>query len=147
MSGLTLLHECAVIERDTGFAIGIYRLRRLYIKLGITYTKPQRVFLLSRERKIELQKEREVFAVKLGKLIATGADIVYIDETTFNNTLREGRTWQISKTPVELEVNNKRLKGVTLYGAIGYCLNETVYMTGRSTNKEEFGSFLLKVVD
>ena len=44
-------------------------------------------------------------------------------------------------------MNNKRLKGVTLYGAIGYFLNETVYMTGRSTKKEKFGSFLLKLVD
>lgn len=34
------------------------------------------------------------------------------------------------------------MKGVTLYGAIGNCLDRAIFMTGVSTNKEEFKEFV-----
>lgn len=45
-----------------------------------------------------------------------------------------------------MDINSKRLKGVTLYGAIGTCIDKAVFMTGRSTNTEEFVQFLKKIV-
>ena len=35
--------------------------------------------------------------------------------------------------------------GTTVYGAIGDCLESPVFILGESTNKAEFGAFLLKV--
>ena len=35
--------------------------------------------------------------------------------------------------------------GTTVYGAIGDCLESPVFVLGTSTNKAEFGAFLLKV--
>ena len=34
-----------------------------------------------------------------------------------------------------------------MYGAIGHCLKNHVFMTGTSTNKEDFQKFMQKVFD
>ena len=36
---------------------------------------------------------------------------------------------------------------MTVYGAIGHCLLKPIFMTGDSTNKEEFMIFMQKVYD
>ena len=48
--------------------------------------------------------------------------------------------------PVTIELSNKRYSGVTLYGAIGNCLYQPVYMTGVSTNSNEFKLFIEKII-
>ena len=86
-----------------------------------------------------------MYAKKLKEKIASNRTIVYIDETTFNSTLRQSRVWQYYKKPVPFAVG-KRIGSITLYGAIGHCLKEPVFMLGKSTNKEEFQTFIEKVV-
>ena len=76
------------MSQSTNTYIDVYRLRRLYRKIGIRYLKPQRVFLLSNERKEELHEERIDYALRLAALIRDKANIIYVDETTFNSTLR-----------------------------------------------------------
>ena len=85
--------------------------------------------------------------MQLASLIDDGADIVYVDETTFNTHLRATRTYLYPEHPVNIEVSNRRLHGVTLYGAIGPCLSQPVFMTAESTNKFAFLQFMLLVVD
>ena len=76
------------MSQSTNTYIDIHRLRRLYKKIGIRYLKPQRVFLLTDERKEELKEERIDYALRLAALIRDKANIIYVDETTFNSTLR-----------------------------------------------------------
>ena len=51
MQALTLRERCAKLSQATNTYIDIHRLKRLYNKIGIRYLKPQKVFLLSDERK------------------------------------------------------------------------------------------------
>lgn len=48
--------------------------------------------------------------------------------------------------PVNIEVSNRRLQGVTLFGAIGTCLSKPVFMTGSSTNSVEFRQFIVELI-
>lgn len=73
-------------------------------------------------RKIAILEERAVFAVKLARLITQGRDIIYMDETTFNNYMRPRKTYMYPECPVTSEISLTRIGGVTLYGAIGNCL-------------------------
>ena len=94
-----------------------------------------------------LIEERARYAVQLASLIEEGSDIIYVDETTFNTHLRAKRTYMYPECPVNIEISNRRLSGVTLFGAIGSCLQKPVFMTGRSTNSLEFREFLLKIIE
>ena len=44
---------------------------------------------------------------------------------------------------VVIPLNTSKLQSVTLFGAIGTCLVEPVYMTARATNIEEFKRFVV----
>lgn len=79
-------------------------------------------------------------------MIEGGADIIYVDETTFNTHLRSARTYLYPQHPVNIEVSNNRLHGVTLFGAIGSSLSKPVFMTAVSTNKDAFFEFMKLVV-
>lgn len=79
-------------------------------------------------------------------MLNSNESIIYIDETTFNYHLRQSRVWSYRDLSVKLHLAQKRFSGVTLYGAIGHCLNESVFMTGKSTNIEEFKIFIQKVI-
>lgn len=39
-------------------------------------------------------------------------------------------------------INDKNHRNVTVYGAIGNCLNEPLFKLGKSTNEEDYGKFL-----
>ena len=42
---------------------------------------------------------------------------------------------------VEVELNTKRLSGVTVFGAVGKCLKQPVFMIAKATNSEEVQRF------
>lgn len=78
----------------------------------------------------------------LGNLVASHKPLIYMDESTFLSQDRKARSWlRMYEKPTELAFDNERFV-VTVYGAIGSCLTEPVYMTAKSTNKVDFVKFL-----
>ena len=69
---------------------------------------------------------------------------MYIDETTVNTFMRPSRVWSYADRPVDHVLPSKRL-GLTIYGAIGHCLRGPVFMTGGTTNKQEFITFVKRL--
>ena len=82
----------------------------------------------------------------LASLVVEGAPIIYIDETSVNIWMRKSKCWQPMDSPVQVPLNSKRHKGITIYGAIGHCLTKPAMMLGESTNSTDFLKFLELVV-
>ena len=81
--------------------------------------------------------------MELANHIVTNDDIIYLDETTFNGYMRQERAWQYRDIPVVLPLPVKRLKGVTLYGAIGQCVQAGfAFMTAEKTVIQSFLDFI-----
>ena len=109
-------------------------LSKLYKRIGIAYRIPQQVYLLSRQKQIQVDQQRSDFAMYLArKIYVEKKEIVYLDETTFNFHLRNRRVWSYDDERVEKPISNTRFSGVTLFGAIGGSLKHPVYMTAEST--------------
>ena len=49
------------------------------------------------------------------------ADIIHMDETSFNVWQKPGRTWMGSER-VTAQKNSKGLQNLTVFGAVGACL-------------------------
>jgi hypothetical protein len=47
--------------------------------------------------------------------------------------------------PIKLIINERRVGGITVYGAISPFLKHFVYMLGTSTNQIEVCNFLVKI--
>ena len=56
------------------------------------------------------------------------------------------KSWSLKSNPVLHPRVDKR-QALTVYGAIGSCLIEPVYMIGKSTNKEKYQKFIAKLAD
>ena len=69
-------------------------------------------------------------------------NVVYGDESSFNLWMRPTKTWGRDDGKTKIEINIKRGKSITLYGAIGEMMTKPVFMQGRSTNTDEFCNFL-----
>ena len=69
-------------------------------------------------------------------------NVVYGDESSFNLWMRPTKTWGRDDGKTKIEINIKRGKSITLYGAIGEMMTKPVFMQGRSTNTDEFCKFL-----
>ena len=76
-----------------------------------------------------------------------GSSVIYADESTVNNHIRTSKCWAYSNKPVKQILDPKRYGGVTIYEAIGMCLEKPVFTLGESTNKAEFRTFLEAVVE
>ena len=68
-----------------------------------------------------------------------------MDETATNMWIRKRYTWSTKERPIKMSLNQDRGKGITVYGAIGECLQHGVFMLGRSTNRREFAEFLRQI--
>ena len=47
--------------------------------------------------------------------------------------------------PIKLIINERRVGGITVYGAISPFLKHFVYMLGTSTNQIELRNFIVKI--
>ena len=63
--------------------------------------------------------------------------IIYMDETTFNSFTIKKKSWS-TREHINLHHIDNKWFTVTVYGAIGSCLTEPVYMFGPSTNMEKY---------
>ena len=60
--------------------------------------------------------------------------MIYFDEAAFNVWMRNRRTWTSRERPVKMVINQTRLKGLTVFGAISSQMSKPVFMIGKSTN-------------
>lgn len=80
---------------------------------------------------------RVEFAKMMGNLIQRATPIIYMDETTFNSFTIKKKSWS-TREHINLHHIDNKWFTVTVYGAIGSCLTEPVYMFGQSTNMEKY---------
>ena len=82
-------------------------------------------------------EQRKDFAQLLGNIVAKQKPLIYMDESAFTTWMMQKSSWSLPDKPNYHVRNNKR-HAVTVFGAIGNCLSEPVYMLGKSTNQKEF---------
>ena len=68
--------------------------------------------------------------------------LIYMDETTFHSWMLRAKSWSKRSQPV-LHARVDRRHALTVYGGVGFCLTEPVFRVGASTNKQEYGNFLI----
>lgn len=94
--------------------------------------------------RVEVQAIHQ-FTIRLAALIKQGVPVLYFDEASFNVWMRNRRTWTSRDRPVKMVINERRIPGLTVFGAISSSLSKPVFMVGRSTNKEEVLQFFKKI--
>lgn len=114
---------------------------RVYHRLDIRYLSVGIKYLLSAARETALETQRAAYARQLAELIASGHPVVYLDETSVHLQMTQRKTWQLEGTQLSATIHAQQQR-LTLYGAIGACIDEQVLMIGQSTNAEEFCDFL-----
>ena len=71
--------------------------------------------------------------------------LIWMDETTYSSVQMKAKSWARKQDPVLHAKNNRQMR-VTVFGAIGTCLqNGRVMRLARSTNKQDFMAFLVEV--
>lgn len=137
----SLQRRCMFLKENYGCAVSPMHLLRAFKKLGLSYSRPQTVYLSYLKKRDQVQHERQQFARRLKELIDNNEPIIYLDESSFNTWHRASKVWQFGDSPVEIAVNPKRA-AITVYGAIGNALTAPVFMTGSSTNQKDYFKFL-----
>ena len=61
--------------------------------------------------------------------------------------MRSRRTWTSYEEPVKIVLNEKRNTGITVYGAIGAAMERPLFKQFKTTNKEDFLSFISGIRD
>ena len=131
-SGLTLQTRVARIRQDYGVQVTPQGLYHFYRKHKVRFYASSTAYHAAFHKKFVDQRKQ--FAVQLAQLIHQKAAIVYFDESSFNSWMRQTHTWGTMAEPIKLVINERRVGGITVYGAISPFLKHFVYMLGGSTN-------------
>ena len=113
------------------------QLAKLYRHHLIKYRAAKQVYRYSITNAARLERQRKEFAEVLGNLITRRSPLIYMDETTFTSWSIKKKSWSTRLDINQHPIDDKRFT-VTVYGAIGSCLSEPVYMLGSSTNQVEY---------
>ena len=91
--------------------------------------------------------ERIAFARKIHGLQRTcGDQLIYMDQTTFQIWPKPIRTWQLASAPITAPENYNFLSAVTLFGAIGNCIQGgKLYMLANATDIPSTKKFLVQL--
>ena len=76
--------RCALFRARFGKLLGECTLRKFYHANKVKWGKPERVYNTALARQAELDQQRKIFAKQLTVLQASGARIIYVDESTFS---------------------------------------------------------------
>ena len=76
--------RCALFRARFGKLLGECTLRKFYRAKNIKRGKPERVYNIALARQAELDQRRKLFAQRLSEMQASGARIIYVDESTFS---------------------------------------------------------------
>ena len=107
--------------------ISVTTLRRFYQHHSVRFRTARQAYKIAMNKREELDVERKEFALLLANILAKELPLIYVDETTFNNQTVPRKAWTIGKVPVLHGILTTR-RSATVYGAIGTCLKEPVYL-------------------
>ena len=93
----------------------------MYKKRGVKYLMARFEERMTLTKQQLLIQERIDFAKKLKSLEEAKADVIHMDETSFNVWQKPGRTWMGSER-VTAQKNSTGLQNLTVFGAVGACL-------------------------
>ena len=98
------------------------------------------------DQSLRVMGERAAFSRLIGNLmIAKPHQLIWMDETTYSSVQMKAKSWSRKQDPVLHAKNNRQMR-VTVFGAIGTCLqNGRVMRLAKSTNKQDFMSFLVDI--
>lgn len=136
--------RCIKIKQKFGVECSPTTLRRCYAKNKVGYRNTVEVKRRAKEAKEEFDQKRVVFAQFLQSLVREGKEVIYMDESQFHSWMSTKKAWSLSHSPVEVILNNRQ-HGVSVFGAIGYCLKESVFLVAERNNKENFIEFMKMV--
>ena len=143
-SPFSMKERVQIIERVWDYTTNVSFLSRFYKAHKIKYLRAKEVYMRALRMKDSLDRERSLFAVVLGNIIAADQVIVYTDETTFTSRICKKKTWQRSGQPSLVPFGDAWMTQ-TVYGAISPHLRQPIWYFARSTNADDFCTFLTKV--
>ena len=117
-------------------------LRRLYVCSNISYRNT--AYMMHRGFHVP-EAERQEYAQMLKALIDSEKPVIYVDESSFNMWKRSSKTWAPRGSTIFIPIANSRNSSITVYGAIGTCLKQAVFMQHRSTCTEDFVNLLKEI--
>jgi len=132
------------VHKVTNYKPSHFLLWEFYRANGIAWKTGKAIYRKEKSLEKTLQKERFVFARILAKLIEEKVPLIYMDETTFNTWQMKTKSWS-SKSDIVYHHRPSTRLGITVFGAIGNCLKKPMFMTARSTNKEDYMRFMNQV--
>ena len=77
------------------------------------------------------EAERQEYAQMLKALIDSEKPVIYVDESSFNMWKRSNKTWAPPGSTIYIPIANSRNSSITVYGTIGTCLKQAVFMQHR----------------
>lgn len=117
-------------------------LAEYYRRLGVTYRKPQIIYRYKERNQATIVSKQKEFATRLALALKDGlAEVLYIDETTFNLWQSPGRCWV---TPgLTLSIPDKRGPSFTVIGALSSQRGLLYYdVFPGSNNASRFAEFI-----
>ena len=141
---LTLQGRCDHIHRQFEYHISPSRLARNYRILGAKFQLCKTVMRASNNRAAWRHNERLEFTKKLVSLMVQGKHVIFADESSYNlwEQKRIFKTWMLDQDPISRVVNTKRLKNVTIFGAVSNKLPKLIFMQGLKTDTQHWIKFL-----
>jgi transposase len=130
-AGLNNARRVQLLKESHGLSLSPDGLRKFYVRNNIRFRHCNYTY---DSKTADLDVQRARFAFKLTQLISSGAHIVYIDESSFNNWKVPRKTWYGIGMNVKLVLPSKRGQAITVLGAIGTCLKVPCFLHGRSTS-------------
>ena len=139
----TIRERILIIRRVYSFYMSPQTLTRFYWAHGVKYRAAKTVFKQALEMRKDLDIDRSLFVDIISTIIVKNQPLIYVDETTFNSQIMQTKSWA---TRLEPNLHPKPILwcSVTVYGAIGNCLNEPVYYidSKRGTTIEGYTRFI-----
>ncbi len=104
-----------MLRQEKDVNISTVTLFQFYRKHNIKYITTS--YMYQQGFRVEVQAIHK-FTIKLAALIKQEAPVLYFDEASFNVWMRNRRTWTSRERPVKMVINERRLPGLTVFGAI-----------------------------
>ena len=142
----SILERTKLIQAKLGFTVSDHTLWQFYQANGIKIRTGQAVYRQFIDQSLRVMGERAAFSRLIGNLmIAKPHQLIWMDETTYSSVQMKAKSWSRKQDPVLHAKNNRQMR-VTVFGAIGTCLqNGRVMRLAKSTNKQDFMSFLVDI--
>ena len=117
---------------------------RFYKANGVRNRTSKKVYELVMAGSAAKEEERKVYARVLGSVVVSRHHYVYVDETTFDGTNVQRKSWSSRAHHNQHAQADGRWR-VAVYGAIGTCLKKpVVYMLHKfSSNSVQYREFLV----